>query len=295
MTKRPRVSIGLPVFNGENYLEAALDSIVNQTYTDFELIVSDNNSTDKTAEICKSYAEKDNRIQFLSNNENIGACPNFCKVFKQATGEYFMWAAHDDLYAPTFVEKCVEVLDNDPDVVLCFSKTKFIDDAGDFIKDYDYKLRVDSPVRKERFLDIISDSHIIIEAFGLIRSDVLRTTPLMEGYVGADRVLLGELAMHGRFHIIPEFLFSHREHSLRSTIKFKDLRERTAWHDTNRKTKVVFPVWRIFSQCFLAVVRTKAPLSFSERVGLSIEILRAIKWNIQPLFRDLVMAAKQIN
>lgn len=296
MTKhqKPKVSIGLPVYNGENFLKEALDSIINQTFQDFELIISNNCSTDKTAEICKSYADNDERITYLENAENTGACPNFCKVFEHATGEYFMWAAHDDIYAPTFVEQSVKVLDENPDVTLCFSKTKFIDETGKHIKDYDYTLRVESPNRKERFLDMIAGAHIVIEAFGLTRSDLLRTTPLLEGYVGTDRVLLGEMLLHGPFHIIPEFLFLHREHSHRSTIKFKELSSRTAWHDASTKKKIVLPFWRIYYQSLLSVFNSAVPISFLQRIGLSTEVLRAMKWNKEQLWNEVVAATKQI-
>ena len=114
----PRVTIGLPVYNGQNYLVETLESLLAQTYTDFELVISDNASTDRTEAICRQYAAGDARIRYYRNDENIGASANYNRAFELGRGEYFKWAAHDDLLAPTYLERCVEVLDANPDVVL---------------------------------------------------------------------------------------------------------------------------------------------------------------------------------
>src|SRR5919112_5909956 len=106
MTARPRVTIGLPVYNGERFLEQALDGLLAQTFTDFELIISDNASTDRTPEICQAYAARDSRIRYVRQPENIGAGPNHNILVPMARGEYFKWASHDDLYDPDLVAKC---------------------------------------------------------------------------------------------------------------------------------------------------------------------------------------------
>jgi glycosyltransferase involved in cell wall biosynthesis len=125
---KSKVSIGLPVFNGENYLEAAVDSILAQTFKDFELIISDNASTDRTQEICQRYCGRDSRVRYFRSEQNHGAAWNFNRVFELASGEYFKWAAHDDMIAPDFLQKCVAVLDEDPTVVLCHSQVQFINE-----------------------------------------------------------------------------------------------------------------------------------------------------------------------
>src|SRR4051794_3298661 len=93
----PKLSIGLPVYNGENFLAHAVDSILAQDFRDFELIISDNASTDRTAEICRGYAESDPRVRYVRFETNQGGSRNFCYVFELARGEYFKWAAHDDV------------------------------------------------------------------------------------------------------------------------------------------------------------------------------------------------------
>ena len=113
----PKVSLGLPVYNGENFIAQAIESILAQTFTDFELIITDNGSTDRTPKICEAYAARDRRVAYSRNPENLGAAPNFNRAFALSSGRYFKWVAHDDLIAPEFLARCVKVLDNDPSVV----------------------------------------------------------------------------------------------------------------------------------------------------------------------------------
>lgn len=117
----PAVSVGLPVYNGEKYLKTALDSLLNQTFTDFELIISDNASTDGTGEICQEYAKKDDRIRYVLQSGNIGPLANFQFVLTEAQGKYFMWAAHDDSWDLTFLELTVAKLESDEQCGLVFS------------------------------------------------------------------------------------------------------------------------------------------------------------------------------
>ena len=136
--KIPTVSIGLPVYNGGNYIRDVLDSILSN-FNDFELIISDNASTDNTRAICRSYAEKDSRIRYHRNEENLGAAWNFNQVFHLARGKYFQWACHDDVWTSTLLERYVQVLDQMSDVVLCYSKTAYIDEHGKPIRRCYYK------------------------------------------------------------------------------------------------------------------------------------------------------------
>src|SRR5262249_60446249 len=108
-------SVGLPVFNGESYLESAITSVLGQTFEDFELIICDNASTDRTAEICNDYAARDSRIRYFRNPRNLGAAPNYNLAFSQARGRYFKWLAHDDRMRPSFLAKTVRVLDDRTD------------------------------------------------------------------------------------------------------------------------------------------------------------------------------------
>src|SRR4029434_7870788 len=124
------LSIGMPVYNGGQYLASALESLLNQDSPRLELIVSDNASTDDTEDICRRFVRKDSPITFRRNETNVGAAANFNAVFELSRGHYFMWAAHDDLWHPTYARRCVEMLKQDADIVLCSSDVNFVDECG---------------------------------------------------------------------------------------------------------------------------------------------------------------------
>jgi glycosyltransferase involved in cell wall biosynthesis len=294
---KPLVTIGLPVFNGENYLEGALDSILAQTHSDFELIISDNASTDRTEEICRAYAAKDERIRYFRNETNLGAVKNFNRAFELSSGEYFKWAAHDDLIAPDFLIKCVKVLDQDPTVVLCYSKVKFIGEFGDVLANhrvahYITELKnVGSFKPQDRLGDLVLINHNSLHVFGLIRASTLKRTRLFASHIGCDRNLLVELGLLGRFYTIPEYLFFSRDHSERS-IRAVPFHLRAAWHDTANKGRLVFPHWSRFFGYFRSVRRM--PLGWHERTCCYIHLANWLRLYRKNLVGDLMVAASRI-
>jgi GT2 family glycosyltransferase len=237
----PRVTIGLPVFNGEAFLAAAIDTLLAQTYRNFELIISDNASTDGTEAICRDRAARDARIRYYRSDANRGAMWNFNRVVELARGEYFKWAAHDDKHEPTYVERCVEALDRHADVVLACTKLIDIDDDGVRKEVEVPHLRWDSPRPNVRFRALANPHHRCESVFGVIRTDVLRKTGLLSDYAGCDRVLLAQIALAGKFYEVPEVLFLHREHKKRSTKEYKSEQTRSAWFNTARAGKPDVP------------------------------------------------------
>lgn len=214
----PTVSIGLPVYNGATYLPAALDSLLAQDFTDFELIVADNASTDGSTEICAEYARRDSRIRFVGNSSNMGAAANFNRTFKLASGRYFMWAADDDLWDPSFVRRCVDALEAAPKAVLACTSLRFIDEAGATI-DVDYGV-FDNPDLSSRSVarrvrGLLSRGGWY-QAYGMIRADALRRTRLFENVYGPDVVLVMELALQGPFVKVPEILYWYRQFGMRT-------------------------------------------------------------------------------
>jgi glycosyltransferase involved in cell wall biosynthesis len=270
--KKPRVSIGLPVFNGEKYLEHALDSILTQTYRDFELIIADNASTDQTQHICRAYAAKDDRIRYHRNEKNIGAAPNHNLVFKLASSPYFKWLAHDDLMAPDYLLKCLSAFDENPSLALCHSKTRKIDEYGKSIGTYSHTLKIDSPKLYERFgaLIYLEKKPAWCMIFGVIRSNILKKTALFGDYISSDMTLLAEISLHGPFCEVPEYLYSRRDHPHAYSAKYyvnttsPNPFEKLRWWNPNINRAIALPYWKICSEYVNAVKR--ASLKWSERV-----------------------------
>lgn len=261
---RPRASIGLPVYNGEPFLQQALDSLLSQTYTDFELVISDNASTDRTAEICTAYAARDPRIRYHRNAQNIGVDRNFNRTFELSQGEYFRWAAADDLCAPTLLERCVELLDARQHVVLCYPKSRYVDDQGGFLRDYEDNLHIELPQPHKRFAAYLLNVEMCNAVFGLIRSSVLRQTKLYGIYSDSDIVYLGELALYGSFFELPEVLFFRRMHPGIAVRKYPSAHERMVMSEPALGDKLSFPHWKVFGGFLSAIHR--APLSWRERL-----------------------------
>jgi len=239
----PKVSIGLPVYNGEKYIEKSIDSILGQTFTDFELIITDNASTDRSPEICKKYAENDNRIRYYRNESNIGGTNNHNLTFELAKGEYFRWAAHDDICAPALFENCVQALDDDPEIILVHPAVVEIDENGD---EKQIITRSNGTDKNPyiRFSSIASSNDFMEESYGLMRTSVLRGVQLPHNYTGSDRTFLSRLSLHGRFGFINKPLFYKRLHPGN---EYTDWRTRMAWFDDSYKGKIVFPFWMQFS------------------------------------------------
>lgn len=231
----PRVSIGLPVYNGANFLGHAIESVINQTFEDWELIISDNGSTDTTEEICVHYAKQDPRIRYVGSATNKGAAWNFNEVFYQSVGEYFRWLSHDDYLMPTLLEKSVAVLDSNPEYISCATATGAIDEGG-------YRILDDMPAdrdlacqgltdeserqrlvfsemdcRAKRFYGVLLYSRRCNEVYGLIRRGVMEQTQLHPNYCGGEKVLLAEIALRGKIFELPELLFFVRWHTERFT------------------------------------------------------------------------------
>src|SRR6185437_16004718 len=203
MTSVPRLSIGLPVYNGEDFLAESLDSLLGQTYEDFELIISDNASTDGTADICRRYGKQDSRILYIRQERNIGCAPNHNFLVGQARGELFKWASHDDLYARDLLKRCVDALDEYPDVVLAHSWMAMIDGSGTVTAAAEYPLATASLQAPERFRSMLFGSMWADDLGGVIRTNVLRRTALHNSYHYADRAIQAEIGLHGPFYQVP--------------------------------------------------------------------------------------------
>jgi glycosyltransferase involved in cell wall biosynthesis len=262
--QNPRISVGLPVHNGARFIEAALDSLLAQDFTDFELIISDNASTDDTPEICRAFARRDARIRYFRSAANLGAAANFNRVFELAAGEFFKWATHDDICARSNLRRCLETFDQSPpDVVLCYGKTVLIDERGQVLRPYEDRmdLRFARPHRRlEHLLRYLELCHADL---GLIRRRVLATTRLQGPYRGSDTVLLAELALRGKFHEIPEPLFFRRWHPGTSMQSHATVEDHMRWFDPAWRGRAALPRLRQLLGHARAIY--EAPLDWLEK------------------------------
>jgi glycosyltransferase involved in cell wall biosynthesis len=269
----PCLSIGLPVCNGERYVREAIDSLLAQAFGDFELIIADNASTDGSERICRGYAASDHRIRYVRNATNIGSLGNFNLTFAHARGRYFKWAADDDVVQPEFLARCLEVLEREPAVVLCHSHTRVIDEHGATVGDYAYPPGHGSSLTpSRRFDDVLAEDRWCFELFGVMRADTLRKTKLLAGHVGSDRGLLAELALQGRFAIVPDYLFFSRDHPCRLVRRFPAHHLRAAVENPELAGRRLMPHWRILAEYGRGVRRARLPPS--ERVRCFIALAR---------------------
>ena len=282
MTTEPLVSIGVPVYNGEAFLERALDSLCAQDYEHLEIIVSDNASTDNTPKICRAAAERDERVSYLTTDVNRGAAWNFSRLVHVAQGPYFKWAAADDLCRPEYVSTCVSALEEDPTAVLCYPRTSLIDEDDLVVSDFTDDLAYDDDSAIRRFARVcrhVGEYHAV---FGVIRTNALRETGLLGAFPYADIVTVAELALRGRFLEHPDRLFLRRYHSGTSVIANPDARSRAQWFDPNRRWRNPMPVLRVFGEMLRAVHRS--PLSPAQR--LEADFVAARDW-AGPRWRDI--------
>ena len=259
---RPRVSIGMPVFNGADFIRQSVRSIQFQDYDDFELIISDNASTDETEAICRGFADNDTRIRYERNEINIGAAGNYNKVFRAARGEYFKWAAHDDECHPAMLRRCVEFLDESTNsVAMVYPRAELIDEQGQSVVAGLDRIECRDPRPHRRLAHLLWSLNYCDPVFGLIKSEFLRKTQLIGRFFGADYVLLGELAMLGEIRELDEVLFRLRAHSRRSMKANPGARARAAWYDpTAARRLFILPDWeRMVWEMLKAVRESQLP------------------------------------
>lgn len=276
--RSPKVSIGLPVYNGTKYLSRSIDSLLGQTFGDFELIIADNASTDGTEDICRQYAALDHRIRYHRNRENIGIANNFNHAFKLACGEYFKWHCSDDRCEPTLLERCIQILETQPSAVLAYAKTRFIDENDVELNIHDPGWHLPSPDPAERMRYVIDATHWINSFYGLLRSASLRKTRLFPVYPHGDHALLGELCLLGTFHEIPDSLFQRRVHEDNSTKHHLN----PAFYKAQQNR---LQYWKKYRD-YMRIIAT-SNLSSEKKLELMLFTLKRMYWNKKPLLLEL--------
>lgn len=281
----PTLTIGVPVFNGERYLERAVRSVLDQSFTDLELIISDNASSDHTADIGQALAASDERVTYRRNARNIGLAANNNLLVRHARGRLFKWANCDDELRPGYLERCVAALDHDPRVVLAYPQTDFVDADGELldIVDPGWELLTDDVAERLRFA-IVSDRWMNA-VLGVIRTDALRHTRLMRRYAGSDARLMAELATLGTFVEIPDHLFIRRIHQGSTKGRQGDTRWLRIYY-SGARTQLGLPFWRLSADRAEIVVR--APIPLGSKASLLGLLARHLVASRRRLYQDLV-------
>jgi glycosyltransferase involved in cell wall biosynthesis len=278
----------MPVYNGEAHIAETLDSLLAQTFGDFELIISDNASSDATEQICRGYAERDSRVRYVRGEHNIGASGNYRRALELSSCEYFRWANADDLFAPEGLARCVDVLDREPETILVYPKTRLIDASGQVLSDYDDNMHLQAPRASDRFRQVFDQLGYVNIIYGLMRTDAVRKTGLLRSFPGGDIPLIAELALYGRFHEIPEFLFFRRMHPTASSSFKDDVSLTQQFFDPNTKGRLFLREWQHLRAHWRSVSR--APLGLAEKLRLKRFLLRVALWRRWQLAGELAGA-----
>lgn len=235
MEEKTLVTIGLPVYNGANYIREAIDSVLNQTYKNFELIISDNGSTDDTEKICREYAAKDSRIRYVRHNENRGGYFNYGYCVEEAEGLYFNWIAHDDVLEKDFLAETATYLSLHPKCVLVSGDFHLTNENGiengKVILD---KTREELPWKKRcrEVFKYPSSSRIYFLMYGLMKSEMIKkvhpTIYKISDIRGSEMPMLCRIAAVGEIVSIPKILRKFRI--------YDESCSKSEWLAVNRKT-----------------------------------------------------------
>jgi glycosyltransferase involved in cell wall biosynthesis len=285
----PMVTIAVPVYNGANYLEESLGSLLEQEFDDFEIIIGDNGSTDRTPEICMKFANSDGRISYHRSPVNRGAAWNYNRLFAVASGRYFKWASHDDKLASQYLNVCVKALEEAPQAVIAFPQTVLIGPDGERLKVHKEHWDVRDPRPSKRLRHAINQHGLHNVIFGLMRSDAVRTTNLIGRFDGSDIVLLSELALRGEFHNVPGELFLRRIHPNMSRRALKNPRDVANWFDTSARA-YYFTWTRLYFETMRAVAR--APISLDEKSRSYALVTQDWQW--KRLAREWYQTAREL-
>jgi glycosyltransferase involved in cell wall biosynthesis len=239
MDRRPRITVGLPVYNGERYVGDTIESVLAQTFEDFELVISDNASTDGTQQVCKGYAARDARVRYYQQARNVGVAENFNHVFHLASSELFKWIAADDPIDPTYLARCIQAIDDSPSALVVHCRIRLIDQFGEHIADHDDQLDFRSSSPRRRFREyLFRRAGMWTAVYGVMRSAVLAQTCLHGGYIASDQVLLGELVVRGEIHQLPERLATRRLHDRQSWRANASTSALALWYNPSSRGRV---------------------------------------------------------
>lgn len=273
----PTVTLAMPVYNGGAYIAEAVQSILEQTYEDFELIITDNASTDDTQEICLDFAKRDPRVRYYRNEQNLGAAGNYNRGFELARGKFLKWCAHDDNISSNYVEGAVRALNENAEAIMAYGRTQMIDANGDHLDGSASAILtdMDNPDSVKRFMLAVHAGGSCSAIFALFRKSALTRSTLHRGYYQSDRALLSEMALLGTFEYLPNIVFYNREHETRS-MSLDDKIARAKWQNTKSSGRFAFEQWPLTWHYFQIVFR------HARTVGLHRSLPPVLLWALSP-------------
>ncbi|MCW5632268.1 MAG: glycosyltransferase family 2 protein [Rubrivivax sp.] len=276
------------MFNGEAFIGQALESLLGQTFGDFELLVADNASTDGTAAVVEAIAARDSRVRLIRHTENIGAPRNWNCLVDRARGVYFKWASASDICTKDALASHVQVLDTEPDVVLCYGRTRLVDGNGRALHVYEGDRDFSMAMPSERFERVCLDMQLNNPMSGLVRTAVLRRTGLDRLYPGGDMVLTAELALYGCIRLLPEVSLVRRQ----SADTFTSMRtplEIQRMYDPGAQRPLRTLHWRLHADRMLSVWRAPIPLAQKWRAcGVAARLMRHDRRRLWAEVRSLI-------
>lgn len=281
---KPRVSIGMPLYNREKYVGAAIDAHLKQTYEDFELIIADNASTDRSPEICRAYAAADPRVKYHRNSKNLGATGNYRRCFELSTGEYFRWTPSDDFVSPNLLQRAVEVLDTDPSIMVAYGRTILVDALGTPLSDFDERLHLMDDRPSQRWKGVQRNLRMGNLHYGLTRAAKLHRTGLLRNYSGGDFPLIAEMSLYGKFYEISDAFFYRRIHEGASSA-LPTLKDVMTFFDPRNPHDFFARTWVHLAANWWSV--TRSPINLLEKARIYAYMARQVVWNRQALTSEL--------
>ncbi len=270
----PLVSIGLPTYNGGRYLAQSLDALLKQDCADWELVISDNCSTDDTEAISRDYAGRSDRIRYVRHETNLGAMANFNLTLNEATGVYFMWAADHDLWEPTFISRCVGALEADPAAVLAYPLCRMIDESGAGIEEIGDPIDFSVPSALYRYKHLLW-GNIASKIYGLGRREAMAAAGGFPDVQAPDRLFLVRLALQGPFEKVDDYLYIGRQNRAPETVQERHLRTLKDLNPEQAGQRAVLPGTRLYRELrdlYMAAI-DESSLSFREKLEARVATL----------------------
>ena len=281
---KPRVTIGVPVYNGERFLHQCLDSLLSQTYRNFVLVISDNASTDRTREICEAYVKADPRVRYHRNPVNLGMYGNFNRVLELVGTPYVKLANADDYWAPTMLADCMEQMERNPSLVLCHPRVVLVDKDGGEIRRYDKPLHLMEDDAALRFRRVLTELGLVNQLMGVMRIDAVRSMLPFMPCPPADTVFLAELSLHGKIMELPKFQYFRRFHEESSSWDRKSDAHQIKRVSGAGTRRLHLATWKHHWGLVRRVLHS--PLGFGAKLPLLGFLARRAVWDRSALLRE---------